>query len=55
MKDCEHEWEEAKLTPSNHIRWFCKKCGIYSYAGKVYDELPDKSKSVFLYGKNNKQ
>lgn len=48
--NCEHDWEKARLTPSNHIRWYCKKCGTYSYAGKLYDELKDKSKGVFLMG-----
>ena len=37
-KSCNHDWQEKD---SNHsYRYFCEKCGMWSYIGKYYKHLP---------------
>jgi hypothetical protein len=59
-RDCDHKWMKKGDVGSEFLgignasyQWQCSKCKIYSYAGNLYNELPDKSKSVFLYGGSN--
>jgi hypothetical protein len=49
---CDHKWITRKsfLMGGRGYRFECEICGIYSYVGPAYDNLPDKSKSVFLHG-----
>lgn len=56
-KTCEHQWMKKGELQSEFVgvgntsyQYQCSKCGIYSYAGNLYNQLPDKSKSVFLHG-----
>jgi len=56
-RTCEHKWMKKDDAGSEYLgvgdtayQYQCSICKIYSYAGKLYDELPDKSKSVFLHG-----
>jgi hypothetical protein len=56
-RTCDHEWAKKWTLQTEFIgtgntsyQYQCRKCRIYSYAGILYDKLPDKSKSVFLYG-----
>ena len=50
---CDHEWNRklaGDFVTKTSYQWQCQRCLVYSYAGPFYDLLPDKSKSVFLYG-----
>lgn len=64
-RDCEHEWMKKGDVGSEFLgvgnssyQWQCSKCKIYSYVGKLYDELPDSKKisiSLWSYYHTTKQ